>query len=80
MADYPDKRAVIVEVSTGSAYVLFSNLYEDVMLEVEDDGLDLDEALLNDQIEIVSGPHASVRDANDWCVTAGWVVEDKVKA
>lgn len=80
MADYTDKRAVIVEVSTGSAYVLYSNLYEDVMLEVDEDDLDLDEALLNDQIQIVSGPHASVQDANNWCKTAGWVVEDKVKA
>lgn len=79
MASYPDKRAVIVEVSTGAAYVLYSNLYEDVMLEVDEDDLDLDEALLNDQIQIVSGPHASVRDADNWCKTAGWVVEDKVK-
>lgn len=78
--DHPDKRAVIVEVSTGAAYVLFSNLYEDVVLEVEEDGLDLDEALLDDQIEVVSGPHSSVRDASDWCATAGWTVEDKVKA
>lgn len=80
MVGYPDKRGVIVEVSTGSAYVLYSNLYEDVMLEVDEDELDLDEALLNDQIQIVSGPHASVRDAENWCVTAGWAVEDKVKA
>ena len=79
MADYPDKRGVIVEVSTGSAYVLFSNLYEDVVLEVEEDGLDLDEALLNDQIEVVSGPHPSVREATNWCVTAGWTVEETVK-
>lgn len=74
-----DKRAIIVEVSTGSAYVLFANLYEDVMLEVEEDDLDLDEALLNDQIEVVSGPHDSVRAAYDWCATAGWTVEEKVK-
>lgn len=80
MAEYPDKRGVIVEVSTGSAYVLFSNLYDDVMLEVDDDGLDLDEALLNDQIETVSGPHPSVREATNWCATAGWVVEETVKA
>lgn len=78
--DYPDKRGVIVEVSTGAAYVLFSNLYEDVMLEVDEDELDLDEALLNDQIQIVSGPHSSVRDAENWCATAGWTIEDRVKA
>ena len=80
MSDNPDKRAVIVEVSTNSAYVLFSNLFEDIMLEVQNDGLCLDEALLDDQIEVVSGPHTSVRAALDWCHTAGWKVEESVRA
>jgi hypothetical protein len=80
MTVYTNKRATIVQVSTGAAYVLFSNLYEDVMWEVDHEDLDLDQSLLDDQIEVVSGPHGSVREAEDWCHTAGWTVNEKVVA
>jgi hypothetical protein len=80
MTIYTDKRATIVQVSTGAAYVLFSNLYEDVMLEVDEEGLDLDQSLLDDQIDIVSGPHGSTRDAEDWCHAAGWAITETVVA
>lgn len=54
-------------------FILFSNLYDDLMLEVEEDGINYVEMLLQDQIETLGkSPYSSFNDARHECLVNNW--------
>jgi hypothetical protein len=86
---WADKRAAIVSVADEDgeftkAFVLFINIFEDILLEVDEDGIDMAQGLLDGDFEIVSGPFGGrgydVADATwaarQWCENEGWEVEE----